>query len=48
VIPGFFFFVGPVVGIIKILVAIALFGWWLVRMIGSNDVSSASQQDEAP
>jgi hypothetical protein len=34
-----FFLVGVVAGIIAVLVGIALFGWWLARMIRSGDVS---------
>jgi len=33
-----FFFVGPVVGIIAILVGIAAFGSWLVRTIGRSEL----------
>jgi hypothetical protein len=32
-----FFFVGPVVGIIAIVVGFGLFGWWLVSVIRSSD-----------
>jgi hypothetical protein len=28
-----FFFVGPVVGIVAILIGVALFGWWLASVI---------------
>ena len=38
-----FFFVGAVVGIIAILVGVGLFGWWLARLIRSNDVSESPQ-----
>ena len=31
-----FFFVGPVVGIVAILLGAALFVWWLVRVIGKS------------
>jgi hypothetical protein len=32
-----FFFVGPVIGIIAILVGLGLLGWWLVSVIRSSD-----------
>jgi hypothetical protein len=32
-----FFFVGPVIGIIAIVVGLGLLGWWLVSVIRSSD-----------
>jgi hypothetical protein len=32
-----FFFVGPVLGIIAIVVGFGLLGWWLVSVIRSSD-----------
>jgi hypothetical protein len=32
-----FFFVGPVIGIIAIVIGLGLLGWWLVSVIRSSD-----------
>jgi Flp pilus assembly protein TadB len=39
-----FFFVGPVVGIVMILVGVGLLGWWLVRLIRKPEEPSAGDE----